>query len=310
MTELQIRSKPPFNVSVLERRLGEASVQTGVAAGRLRRWLGFMIVAAMLGEARDGDAGAALFLVKGGVAMELRIGAGARATNDIDTAFRESMEAVADHLDPVLRTGYGDFTATRTELEPVKDTGALRCDIKLAYRGKPVVTVKMEVAAVEGGMGSEVDHVPAKTLDHVGLTGPETVPCIAVRWQIAQKLHACTEAFDAGENDRFRDLLDLQLLAGLIAEDGWPDVRAACIEVFEGRAKHAWPPEVTVHESWVAGFRVLADEAQSSMPRVEDAGDVVRQLITRIDQAYPSTARESVGVKSASSSLLTIRHLQ
>jgi hypothetical protein len=152
-----------------------------------------MVVAAMLDEARHADDGEPLFLIKGGVAMELRVDTGARTTKDMDTAFRASMEAVADHLDPALRAGHGDFTATRTELEPVKDTGSVRCDIKLAYRGKSIITVKMEVAAVEGGMGDEIDHVPAKPLDHVGLTGPETVPCIAVRWQIVQKLHACTE---------------------------------------------------------------------------------------------------------------------
>jgi hypothetical protein len=283
MPEFPTKDKPPFNVSVLERWLTEASQQTGIAAGRLRRWLGFMIVAAMLDQARHSD-GEPLFLVKGGVAMELRVDSDARATKDLDTAFRESMEAVADHLDPALRTGHGDFTATRTEIEPVRDTGAVRCDIKLAYRGKSVITVKMEVAAVEGGMGDEMDHVPAKSLDHVGLTGPETVPCVAVRWQIAQKLHACTETFEHGENDRFRDLIDLQLLAGLVDDDEWPDVKAACIEVFEGRAKHAWPPILTVPPSWAEGYRALAEATAFSVIDVEDAAGAVRQMIEQIDQ--------------------------
>lgn len=48
-----------------------------------------------------------------------------------------------------------------------------------------MVTVKMEVVAVEGGMGTEIDQVLAKPLDHVGLSGPATVPCVAIRWQIA-----------------------------------------------------------------------------------------------------------------------------
>jgi hypothetical protein len=244
-----------------------------------------MVVAAMLDKARHAEDGEPLFLVKGGVAMELRVDTGARATKDLDTAFRESMEVVADHLDPALRAGHGDFTATRTELEPVRDTGAVRCDIKLAYRGRPVVTVQMEVAAVEGGMGSEVDHVPAKSLDHVGLTGPETVPCISVRWQTAQKLHACTETLDDRENDRFRDLLDLQLLADLISDDEWADVRAACIEVFDGRAKHAWPPGVTVYESWEAGYRSLAGETGYAVTDLYEAADAVRRMIAVIDDS-------------------------
>ncbi|MGI8661942.1 MAG: nucleotidyl transferase AbiEii/AbiGii toxin family protein [Acidimicrobiales bacterium] len=283
MSDFPVKNKPPFNVNVLERWLGEASQHSGIAAGRLRRWLGFMVVAAMLDQARHAEDGEPLFLVKGGVAMELRVDTGARATKDFDTAFRESMDVVSDRLDPALRAGHGDFTATRTEIEPVKDTGAVRLDIKLAYRGKPVITVQMEVAAVEGGMGSEVDHVPAKSLDHVGLVGPETVACIAVRWQIAQKLHACTETLEDRENDRFRDLLDLQLLRDLVADDEWVGVRAACVEVFEGRAKHGWPPDVTVFETWDAGYRALAEETQFSVQRVADAADAVRQLIARID---------------------------
>jgi len=285
VTDLPVKDRPPFNVNVLERWLGEAAGQTGVVAGRLRRWLGFMVVAAMLDRARHAADGEPLFLVKGGVAMELRIDTGARATKDLDTAFREGIEVVADHLDPALRTGHGDFTATRTELEPVKGTGAVRCGIKLAYRGRPLITVQMEVAAVEGGMGHEIDRVPAKSLRHVGLTGPDTVPCVAVRWQIAQKLHACTEVFEAGENHRFRDLIDLQLLAGLVADDEWGKVRSACLEVFTGRVKHAWPPDVTVHESWSAGYRALAEETRFPLVEVGDAANAVRRLIARIDAA-------------------------
>ena len=285
MDDIPVKDKPPHNASVLARWLTEASKEKGVPAGRLRRWLGFMVVAAMLDEARHAEDGAPLFLVKGGVAMELRIDSGARATKDFDTAFRASMDAVADHLDPALRAGHGDFTATRTELEPVKDTGAARCEIKLAYRGKSVITVKMEVAAVEGGMGDEIDHVPAKSLDHVGLAGPDTVPCVAVRWQMAQKLHACTETFERGENDRFRDLLDLQLLADLVEDDEWAAVRAACLEIFETRAKQAWPPQVTLYESWGAGYEALAVETGFSITDVREAADAVAHLIERIDHA-------------------------
>lgn len=82
-----------------------------------------MVVATMLDEARHADDGEPLFLVKGGVEMELRVDLNARVTKDFDIAFRESMEVVTDHLDPALRGGHGDFTATRSELEPVRTPG-------------------------------------------------------------------------------------------------------------------------------------------------------------------------------------------
>ncbi len=143
----------------------------------------------------------------------------------------------------------------------------------------------MEVAAVEGGMGDEIDHVPAKPLDHCGLTGPETVPCIAVRWQIAQKLHACNEVFSDGENDRLSDLIDLQLLEDLVADDESANVKAACLEVFGGRGKHAWPPDITVYEAWIAGYRALAEEIGFSVVDVREVAAAVAQLIERIDRA-------------------------
>ena len=289
MSGLPARSKPPHDVNVLGRWLGEASSKSGVAAGRLRRSLGYTIVAGMIDQARHPGDGGPLFLIKGGVAMELRLRMGARATKDLDAAFRHDIEAVAEWLDPALRAGYGDFSATRTELEPIKETGAVRCGIKLAYRTRPLVTVQLEIAAAEASMGEEIDHVPAMALDHLGLTGPHTIPCVSTRWQIAQKLHACTETFVERENDRFRDLVDLQLLQSLVPVDGWAEVRSACVEVFEGRAAHRWPPLVTVHSSWEAGYRALAEELGFAVASVADAAAAVEQLVTRIDTATPDT---------------------
>ncbi|HUF99214.1 MAG TPA: nucleotidyl transferase AbiEii/AbiGii toxin family protein [Ilumatobacter sp.] len=280
-----IRDKPPHNANVLGRWLTESANHSGIAAGRLRRWLGFMIVAAMLDQARHRDDGEPLFLIKGGVAMELRIGGSARATRDLDAALRAAIGELAEHLDPALRTGFGDFGATRTELQPIRDTGAIRCDIKISYRHKPVVTVPVEVAEVEASMGAEVDRVRARPLSDLGIAGPESVPCIAVRWQIAQKLHACTERIDDVSNDRFRDLLDLQLLADLVDGLAWQAVRVACVEVFQGRDSHPWPPTLTIPDDWVDGYRTLALDANFTVIDVEHAAAAVRTMIDRIDQA-------------------------
>jgi hypothetical protein len=141
---------PPRNATLLAAWLDRIANTSGIASGRLRRQLGFMILAAMLDTARHAEDGQPLFLVKGGVAMELRTQGSARATRD--TALSADTADLAAHLDPALRSGFGDFTATRTQIEPVRDTGALRCEIKIAYRNKPVVTVPFEIARVEAGI--------------------------------------------------------------------------------------------------------------------------------------------------------------
>lgn len=285
MSDIRPKDRPPHNVNVLSRWLTEAAQQSGLAPVRLRRWLGFMIVAAMLDGARHRDDGEPLFLIKGGVAMQLRFDIHARATKDIDTALRGPISGADDELDTALRAGFGDFTAKRTELEPIRDTGSVRGTIRISYKNRPVVSVPIEIAETEASMGSEPDHVRAQPLDHVGLQGPETVPCISVRWQIAQKLHACTERFGGTENGRFRDLLDLLLLETLIADAGWPEVRAACVEIFDQRDAHPWPPLLTVPPTWREGFATLAHDTGFAVTDVDDAADRVRDLISRIDTA-------------------------
>lgn len=135
-------------------------------------------------------------------------------------------------------------------------------------------------------MGREIERVPAKPLDHLGLIGPSDVPCVAIRWQIAQKLHACTEIPPEGRiNDRFRDLIDVLLLWGLVAEDEQPTVREACEEIFALRATHPWPPRVTVFGSWLEPYRALAEEVHFAMTDVADAAQAVQGTIDAIAQA-------------------------
>ena len=81
--------------------------------------------------------------------------------------------------------------------------------------------------------------------------GTRSHPVPSDRYQVAQKLHACTE--DCGEqtNQRARDLPDLLLIDRLAINDtDLPTIRAACVEIFTGRAKHPWPPVMT---AWPTG---------------------------------------------------------
>jgi hypothetical protein len=73
--------RPPGNRSHLERLVQALSVEEGIAADRLRRWVSAQVLLGALG--RDDD-DVRRFLLKGGVAMELRLRLRARATRDVD----------------------------------------------------------------------------------------------------------------------------------------------------------------------------------------------------------------------------------
>ena len=115
--------KLPGNVNHLQKLVGAAAGQLGMPLARLQHWLNSMVVTAVLDRVRDAD-GRPIFLLKGGVAMELRLELRARATRDYDAAFRARAEEVLDHLDAALADEYNSFTVTREAAEPVKDTDA------------------------------------------------------------------------------------------------------------------------------------------------------------------------------------------
>jgi hypothetical protein len=64
--------KLPGDVSHLQRLIGDHAVDRGMPPPRLQRWLNAMIVTAVLDRVRDED-GEPIFLLKGGLAMELRL---------------------------------------------------------------------------------------------------------------------------------------------------------------------------------------------------------------------------------------------
>ena len=277
--------KAPHNVQVLQSWVGSLARAEGIAPGRVQRWISFMVVAAMLDHARDENTDP-VFVLKGGAAMELRLGLRARATKDFDAAYREAMGNMLERLDAALRHGHGDFTATRAEPTSIAETNAVRLDIKLTYRGRSWATVQLEVAAAEGAAGREIERIPGKPLDPLGLDGPADVPCVSVRYQIAQKIHACTEMPAGGkQNDRFRDVIDLLLLEELVEEDEWSAVRSACEELFELRTKHGWRPTVTVFDPWPEPYRALAEELGFPITDVKEAAAAIQVMIDRIAAA-------------------------
>lgn len=273
----------PGDVSHLQRLIGNHAADRRMPPARLQRWLNAMIVTAVLDRVRDED-GEPTFLLKGGVAMELRLQLRARATNDYDAAFRARTEEVIDHLDEALAQPWNNFNLTRDEPEIITNTKAVRVRLRLSYKGRSWGSVQMEMAPVEGEMGRELDRVAAMSLNPLQVPLPEAVNCVSLRYQVAQKLHACTEVFDEGrENDRFRDVMDILLVEDLLHDLGLGLVREACVDIFTVRGKHAWPPTVTVYDSWRASFATLARENGFTPEDIDEAAAALTALIAAIE---------------------------
>lgn len=64
-----------------------------------------------------------------------------------------------------------------------------------------------------------------------------------------------------------------------------PPVREACVEIFELRAEHAWPPTIVIFDSWRESFPREADELGFEIRDVDGAAAEVQALISEIDGA-------------------------
>ena len=267
--------------------------QEPVTSGRLRRLVGVTAIIQMLDGLKD-DEGQERIAFKGGAALELRFGFRARASNDLDGAYRGEVSEAIGLIAERLRRGWSGFTGGTNEGEPITGTGLstppVRFRAKLLYKGKDFVTVPMELSPVEGRSLDQIEVLPAAvSLEPVQLTEAESIPFLPIRYQVAQKLHACTE--DVGEespNQRARDLADILLIEELaLNDDQMSGLRDACVEIFGLRGKHPWPPVVVAWPGWVDIWRRLMQTERLDYS-IAEAVARVQDLVDQIDSAGPA----------------------
>ncbi len=252
----------------------------GLAERRVRAWISYMITAGMLERAAAGDQPP--FIVKGGVALELRLRNRARATKDIDLALRLPDANLALTLERAL-TGdpYQGFSFRRKREPLVLDNGVVNMEFAVSYRGGTWASITIDIARGESGE-SDIEWLPAIPLtDAFGVAGPESLPCLPLGLHIAQKIHGMTLPPRPGKrNERFRDLIDLLLLEALVTDH--QDLRKTCEVVFQTRNTHPWPPPLELPDHWIEPVARLIRELNLPITDTQAGIAQVRQFVDRI----------------------------
>jgi len=276
--------KSPNTARVLSQWVDAYARNRGLAPKRVRDWISYMIIGGRL-ERVSNSAEGPRFTIKGAVALEMRLPYRARATKDIDLvidgADEEDLAAV---LREALENNYQAFSFRVKGAPYVMPNEAVRVEVAMDYRGRSWSTVQVDLSRREGG-ATEVELVEALELEPFGLATPPALPCLSLRYHIAQKIHGMTQptATQDASNERFRDLADVLLLRQLVAD--LPAVRAACVEVFALRGTHGWPPALDPPAFWEGLYAELAEGLELSENTLEEAVREARAFIQDLDAA-------------------------
>jgi hypothetical protein len=281
----------PSRVTHLEKLIDswvKSNPSLNLTASRGRRLLVISALAAMLTP--ESTTNTQFLAFKGGAAMEFRFGADARATRDVDAVTMIDLAHAFQQIDDALQTGWLGFTATRTADQEITRAGIQpaprRCKIKLAYKDRPFATVDFELSRAETETVSYVESI-TNAIDLTAVRFPalgSRVAVMNVHYQIAQKLHACTEITVDAPNQRVHDLYDILLLADLARADGLMKTNSACLATFSHRAKQTWPPVLQQSSDWNLIWDRL-DIPTASGLTYQIARDAIEKLIDEIDRA-------------------------
>jgi len=265
--------KRPHNTNVLQRDLRAFAAAHELTLDRATRYIAYNAFFGLLMRARS-EGVIPMFLVKGGVALELRLGIRARASRDVDLGIVADPSDLLHVIARAVALAWDDFTFAIKSKE-VTERGTLRLQIRVDYRRKAWATIKVDLTAADSSTATE--FIEGFPIAEIGLPTAPAVPCLNALDQIAQKIHAVT---GPTSRNRSRDLVDLMLLAPLIA-DRWEALLAACEQTFSERATHEWPPTLDVRSDWPGAIDTML-EALNSPLRANDAILNFHALLHRI----------------------------
>ena len=179
---------------MLSNWIAKAEGQVGLEGkgGRLGWVVASSVAIAAIQRAVDED-GRHLFLLKGGTWLQHRLPANARTTRDIDGLVRGDIDVFLRVLEGVLAEPWGPVTLRRGPVEvidvPNKIIKPRRFDIIMELHGVTWRRIQIEMSPDEAGIGETFEAVEPTPLDRFGLPDPDVLVGIAMRYQIAQKLH-------------------------------------------------------------------------------------------------------------------------
>ena len=260
----------------LEDRLRTMSLETGVPLVRLRKMVAFdRFLSRLFLQGPD------QWVVKGGFALQLRLGARARTTKDIDLLVVGEVQEIYPHLREAGAMDLGDwftFEVSDTIHSDIYDIGGLRYRLYSLLDGRTFERFHIDIG-IGDPLLAPVEYLEIPMLLAFAGIEPTVVPCYPITQQIAEKYHAFTRPHVSGVSSRVKDFVDMLLLAKM-GELNSVSLRQAIRATFDYRKTHELPVRVPLpSKDWSRPFQKMANEVGLESDSLTDAGKSLRQFL-------------------------------
>ncbi len=239
----------------LEKRLLDISQQSGIALNYLRKMVAFDRFLARLFKSKPDH-----WILKGGLALQLRLGNRARTTKDMDVLAFTPGQDTTETLREAARLDLGDwflFEIAEPVSRPVGRFGGIRHGVQSLLDSRTFEQFHIDIGVGDPVVESVEYLDTPPLLEFAGISSTQ-VPCYPISQQIAEKLHAYTRPHLSGESSRVKDFVDILLLSGLGKITG-ENVNHAIQATFASAATHPLPATVPPPpKSWEREFQYMA----------------------------------------------------
>lgn len=271
--------------AALEARLATGEATTVPGLERLRRRAVFERLLVRLDHAMPGQ-----WVLKGGMALEVRLGDRARSTRDLDLAVRQADEDAGTIRDQLIEALADDPEGDGFEFrvgpaKPIDLDEAGRAGWRFAIDarldGRTFANVRLDVVARTEEI-STTDRITLRSMLAFAGFPDHQIEAVDPAQHFAEKLHAFTRPHGDRANSRVKDLPDLLLLMdqGLAPTAELADTVG---HVFAVRSSHDLPERLPDPPAeWADRYATLAEELGLE-------ADSVRAAMARLRSFWDAT---------------------
>lgn len=264
----------------LEARLRKISLQEHSSLARLRKMVAFDRFLARLTTSQPDH-----WILKGGLALQIRLGNRARTTRDIDFLLIEPQPNVHSMLVEATSIEQNDWFEFQVERAPMNEGIYERFHVRSLLDGRPFELFHVDVG-IGDPMNEEAELLSMPPLLAFADIPPVTTACFPISQQIAEKVHAYTRPHTANTpSSRVKDLVDILLMAGL-APISSGRLFLAIQSTFGARNTHPFPKSLPPPPAdWNTPFKKLADETGLHWTSLDEAFPACQKFLEPIFQS-------------------------